>query len=137
MKLKYALIAFAVLAFYILVDTTTALAVEEDIQRAPVYTHPVLETYQMKATAYCLSGSTATGTPVREGIAASKREWFGKTVSLYTNDNGNPGQFIGRYVIEDTGGDNIRNGRVIDVWLPTYEQCKQFGRKNVIVVLED
>ena len=132
MRLKNVLIAFVVMVLC----STTCYA-EDDIERAPVYRHPALETYQMKATAYCLTGRTATDTQVREGIAASKREWFGRTVSVYTNDNGDLGQFIGRYVIEDTGGSPIRKGHVIDIWLPTYEQCKQFGRKNVIVVLED
>ena len=90
----------------------------------------------MQATAYCLNGQTATGTQTRVGIAASKREWFGKTVRVYRADrHGYPMELIGEYVIEDTGGDNIQNGKAIDIWLPTYEECKVFGFKRVVVYL--
>ena len=37
---------------------------------------------EMQATAYCIDGTTATGTHTRRGICAGKREWFGKT-ALY------------------------------------------------------
>lgn len=91
------------------------------------------ELYSMVATAYCLTGSTATGTTPRPGVAASKPAWFGKTVRVYWNDGGKPGSLIGTYVVEDTGGAPIRNGSVIDVWLPTEEECFQFGRRCVLV----
>ena len=93
--------------------------------------------HSMIATAYCLNGTTATGTATRDGIAASKREWFGKTARVYWNDNGEPGELIGEYTIEDTGGTPIRNGSVIDIWLPSYEECMQFGRRLVLVEVED
>ena len=97
---------------------------------------PERKGYVMQATAYCLNGQTATGTQTRVGVAASKREWFGKTVRVYRADrHGYPMELIGEYVIEDTGGDNIQNGKAIDIWLPTYEECKVFGRKRVVVYL--
>ena len=40
-------------------------------------------------------------------------------------------------MIEDTGGSSIRKGRVIDIWLPTEEECKQFGRRPVLVEIEE
>ena len=91
------------------------------------------ELYSMVATAYCLTGSTAMGTTPRLGVAASKPSWFGKQVNVYTNNNGQPGQLIGTYTIEDTGGAPIRNGSVIDIWLPTESECFEFGRKCVLV----
>lgn len=99
---------------------------------------PYIKSVQMQATAYCLNGTTATGTQTRRGIAASKREWFGKTVEIFEADkNGKPVTFIGEYVIEDTGGKAIKNGKVIDIWMETEEECSQFGRKNVVVFLLD
>ena len=91
----------------------------------------------MIATAYCLHGKTAMGTQTREGIAAGKREWFGKTAKVYLNDNGQVGQLIATVTIEDIGGTPIVNGSVIDLWFPEYETCKQFGRKLVYVEIVD
>ena len=89
--------------------------------------------HSMIATAYCLTGSTAIGTTPRSGIAASKPSWFGKRVNVYWNDGGKPGSLIGTYTIEDTGGAPIRNGSVIDIWLPTEDECFAFGRRCVVV----
>lgn len=93
--------------------------------------------HSMIATAYCLTGSTATGTTPRVGVAASKPSWFGKRVNVYQNDSGQPGVLIGTYTVEDTGGAPIRNGSVIDIWLPDEDTCFQFGRRCVIVEVID
>ena len=98
---------------------------------------PHREFHSMIATAYCLNGTTATGTQTREGVAASKREWFGKTARVYKNDGGAPGDLICEVVIEDTGGRPIRNGSVIDIWMPTRDQCMNFGRRLVLVEIVD
>lgn len=89
----------------------------------------------MTATAYCINGTTATGTHTRPGICAGKREWFGKTAVVYADNNGEIGDLIGIYKVEDTGGKNIRNGKVLDIWLPTEDECFQFGRRKVHVYL--
>lgn len=94
------------------------------------------EGVKMIATAYCLNGTTATGTQTRVGIAAAKRSWFGKTIAVYHLKDGKPSSLIGRYVVEDTGGDNIRNGKVLDIWMPTESECSAFGSKSVYVVVE-
>lgn len=128
---KVALVVFAVLVFCIVFDEVSAIAREiEDEFNTPEY-------HSMVATAYCLHGTTATGTQTREGVAAAKREWFGKTVNVYRNNAGEPGELIGTYTIEDTGGKAIRNGSVIDLWFPTYEAAINFGRKCVIVEILD
>ena len=130
-----------VFAFYFAFDTIDGIAREfehhpEEFTPVPVDPKEPPEYRSMIATAYCLTGLTATETQARPGIAASKREWFGKTAKVYRNDGGNVGELIGTYVIEDTGGRAIRNGSVIDIWLPTEAECKQFGRKTVYVVIE-
>lgn len=89
---------------------------------------------EMKATAYCLRGQTASGTQTRYGICASKKEWIGRTVSIYTKYNG---FYLGTYVIEDTGGEAIKSGKVIDLWFPSKELCDQFGCVDVVVRFED
>ena len=99
----------------------------------PERKEPHGELHSMVATAYCLTGSTATGTTPRRGVAASRPAWFGRTVRVYTNNNGKPGELIGTYTVEDTGGEPIQTGSVIDIWLPTEDECFQFGRKCVLV----
>lgn len=137
--MKYVTIVLAAFAFIYALDTISAIAAEfeehgQDILSGNTEPEPVY--HSMIATAYCLTGLTATETQARPGIAASKREWFGKTAKVYKNQDGNVGELIGEYVIEDTGGKAIRNGSVIDIWLPTEAECKQFGRKTVYVVIE-
>lgn len=99
------------------------------------------EILNIKATAYCYnSGRTATGTIPKEGrTIAGKREWFGKIACLW-EDNGDgiqPENFIGSYIVEDTGGEPIRKGYVVDVFIEDKARAKEFGSKNVIVVLID
>ena len=89
----------------------------------------------MKATAYCLNGTTADGSHTRLGIAAAKPEWIGLTAAIYLNNNGECGEFLGYYEIKDCREDNINSGKDIDIWLPTEDECLQFGEKNVLVVL--
>ena len=131
------------LFLYITLDTVVALAEElseihiPDTAAAEAYRKSQVEMHSMIATAYCLHGTTATGTQTRVGIAASKREWFGKTVRVYWNDGGQPGELIGQYTIEDTGGRPIRNGSVIDIWMASKDECMQFGRRCVLVELVD
>lgn len=93
---------------------------------------------EMQATAYCIDGTTATGTHTRRGICAGKREWFGKTAVVYADNHGEIGDLIGIYKVEDTGGDPIRNGKVLDIWVPSYDEAIQFGRQKVhVYILND
>ena len=93
------------------------------------------------ATAYCLTGKTASGTWTTENrTVAGRRADFGKTVHIWLDDG--DGQikaenFFGTYVIEDTGGESIRNGKVLDIYMPEYEDCKQFGGRRIIYIIEE
>jgi len=104
-----------------------------DIEREKFISAQPIEYHSMIATAYCLKGTTATGTQTRPGIAASKREWFGKVARVYLNDGGQPGKLLGDFRIEDTGGRPIRTGAVIDLWLEDEATCFAFGSKLVLV----
>ena len=92
------------------------------------------------ATAYCLTGTTASGTfTTANRTVAAKREWFGKTIHIWLDDGDGqikPENFIGTYIVEDTGGSPIRKGRVIDIYMPNREDCRQFGGRRIIYELE-
>lgn len=89
--------------------------------------------YLMKAhaTAYCLSGITASGAQTRRGICAAKKEWIGKTIVVYQRLPGDElGDMIGIYECLDTGGTKgIKTGKVVDVWQPDLEGCQEFMNK--------
>lgn len=97
------------------------------------------EIHTAQATAYCLTGTTASGVKTKaHHTVASKREWFGKVMIIY-EDKGDhlihPENYIGSYVVEDTGSEPIKKGYVVDIYIPNYEDAKQFGRKNIIFQL--
>jgi 3D (Asp-Asp-Asp) domain-containing protein len=77
------------------------------------------------ATAYNLSGRTASGKPVTKGIIAADPG----VLPLGTRVRLEAGLYSGEYVVADTGG-NVR-GRKIDVWVPTTREACRFGRRSV------
>ena len=85
-------------------------------------------TMTMRATAYTGSGRTASGKRVRRGMIAADRRVLplGTKVRLK-----NAGRYSGVYRVEDTGG-KIR-GRKIDIYMPSRDAAKQFGRQTVKV----
>lgn len=140
MKMKIAIVTFIVLMVYLAADSVVCLAMTMEYKNpnANVVEEADVSCYFMQATAYCLNGRTASGEQTRIGIAASKPEWIGKTMAIYLQDaDGKAGSFLGYFEVKDTGGESIRSGRVVDLWLPTYEECIAFGRKNVVVFLID
>lgn len=122
-------------------NETLALGVESTNDFEPGYyefePYPgAIEKY-IEATAYCYGNTTCTGKPVREGIAAMSKRYLGMTAIVYELDeNGQPFEYIGIYEIEDTGGDErIRNGNCIDIFMDSYDEAINFGRKQVVVYL--
>lgn len=92
----------------------------------------------IEATAYCVTGTCADGTWTREGItAAMAKEYIGCVAYVWSrNEDGSVGEPIGKYEIHDTGGDyRIKNGTVIDIYIPSYDDAIQFGRQDVYVYL--
>ena len=91
---------------------------------------------KIRATCYCHSGITASGQYTREGIIAGKKDWLGKAVALYECDGEELGEFIGYFEVLDTGagidtdgdgkGDTIKNGKSIDIYKYTLNDCKAF-----------
>ena len=94
------------------------------------------EYFEVEATAYCDGEVCCKGEIPRMGICAGKPEWYGKVIALYESDNGKIGEFIGYFECLDTGPvDTVRAGKVIDIYNPSREWCKQFGRKKVIAYI--
>lgn len=91
----------------------------------------------IEATAYCHGEVTCTGKKVREGYAAMSKRYLGMTAIVYeANENWEPLEHMGTYEIEDTGSDErIKNGNCIDIFMNSYEEAIQFGRKQVVVYL--
>ena len=93
------------------------------------------------ATAYCLTGTTASGTQTTEGrTVAGRRVDFGKTVHIWIDDGDGvikTENYVGTYVIEDTGGESIQEGRVLDIYMPKEEDCKEFGGKRILYIIEE
>lgn len=92
---------------------------------------------EMEATAYCYGTLRCDGNPVRKGICAGKPEWYDKLAVVYENKDGKPGELIGFYECLDTGGQEIQDGKTLDVYIPDEEACRSFGRRKVLVLLVD
>ena len=82
------------------------------------------------ATAYNgPSDHTYTGKPVHEGICGGCEAYIGKTIILYQRLPGDKvGQILGIWECLDTGTgtEGFQQGRVIDVYKPTIEDCQKF-----------
>lgn len=89
----------------------------------------------IRCTCYIVEGVTSSGQQTREGIISSKPEWRGDVMALYTMDD----KFIGYYEVLDTGnghdtdgdgiGDSIKNGKSIDVWMPSLDEAHKWISK--------
>lgn len=99
----------------------------------------VPDAIEMEATAYCYGTLRCDGGPVREGICAAAPKYYGKTAIVFEKKaDGDLGEFLGYFEVLDTGGDErIQNGDVIDIYHPSEEWCRQFGRKKVYVRFVD
>lgn len=94
--------------------------------------------HRIEATAYCYGTTRCDGGKVRIGTCAGKPEWYGKVAAIYLDNKGSLGEFLGYFEILDTGGDErITDGMVLDIYIPDYDACIEFGRQKVIVLLVD
>ena len=88
------------------------------------------------ATAYCQTGTTATGTytTVNRTLAVNPGVIpYGTHVWLYLED----GTLVGDYYAEDTGGNMLEHPYVIDIYMGTdYDTCIEWGVKRVRVYVE-
>jgi 3D (Asp-Asp-Asp) domain-containing protein len=85
-------------------------------------------------TAYCLRGLTRIETQTRPGIIAADPKYF----PLRRYIDVRIGRKVQRYRVEDTG--SAIKGPRLDVWLPTCDEARRFGRRRgtaTLVMTED
>jgi 3D (Asp-Asp-Asp) domain-containing protein len=82
---------------------------------------------KFEATAYSISGTTYTGDETRPGIVSADPEVIplGSVIYVESPLKG------GIYQVLDTG--ELIKGKIIDIFIPSYERCKEFGRRMVKV----
>lgn len=77
------------------------------------------------ASAYCFSGRTAMGHPVRRGLIAADPRVLKMGSKVYID----AGPYSGEYTVSDTGG--AIKGKKIDIWVPNCGEARRFGRRSV------
>ena len=108
------------------VETQAQTAQQKSQQLAPVASPPTgKRQLTVSATCYDLSGRTATGMPVGQGVVAVDPSVIPLGTRLYV-----PG--YGHGVAADVGG-GIK-GDVIDLWM-TPSQCAAWGRRTVTITI--
>ena len=114
------------------IPETTADAQSEEVRQEELR---FLDTFT--ATAYCTTGTTATGTQTVVGRTLAVNPAvipYGTHVWLFTED----GELIGDYYAEDTGSNMLAHPYVIDIYLgeDSYDECIQWGAQRVLVYTE-
>lgn len=96
---------------------------------APVRTAPGARggTEVFQATAYCVTGLTKTGVPAAPGHVAADP----KVIPLGSVIHVETPFMSGVYQVMDTG--ELIKGKIIDIFIPSYEDCVEFGRRVVKV----
>ncbi len=88
------------------------------------------------ATAYCVTGTTATGTYTTEHRTLAVNPGvipYGTHVWLFLDD----GTLVGDFYAEDTGTNMMEHPYVVDIYMgPSYDACVQWGARHVSVWVE-
>jgi 3D (Asp-Asp-Asp) domain-containing protein len=85
---------------------------------------------QFVATAYALDGPTASGDLARPGIVAADTDVLPLGTKIRITQ---AGPHSGVYVVSDTG--RKVQGRQVDIYMPDAASAKEFGRKEVRVIV--
>lgn len=88
------------------------------------------------ATAYCKQGTTATGVKSQPGYIAVNPKIipYGTRVYIKSSD----GKYIYGYAIAaDTGGFARNNSAIADLFFTSYDDCINFGRRNIEIYVLD
>ncbi len=113
-------------------ESAIALATKADLE-AP---DDLVKLGDFIATAYCVTGTTATGTQTTVGQTLAVNPYvipYGTEVWLYLED----GSFAGDFIAEDTGSNMLANSNVIDIYMgqDSYNDCILWGAQNVSVYI--
>jgi len=79
------------------------------------------------ATAYCLTGTTRSGVPTAPGLVSADPDVIPLGSMIYVESP----LMGGIYQVLDTG--DLVKGKIIDIFIPSYEKCMEFGRRMVKV----
>ena len=82
---------------------------------------------EFEATAYCVTGITKSGVPVAPGHVAADPRVIPLGSMIYVDSP----KMGGVYQVLDTG--RLIKGKIIDIYIPSYERCIHFGRRTVKV----
>jgi 3D (Asp-Asp-Asp) domain-containing protein len=82
---------------------------------------------EFQATAYCVTGITASGVPVTPGLVSADPNVIPLGSMIYVETP----LMSGVYQVMDTGA--LIKGKIIDIFIPSYEACMEFGRRIVKV----
>ena len=80
-----------------------------------------------EATAYCVTGITKSGARVVPGHVAADPKVIPLGSMIYVDSP----LMGGIYQVLDTG--ELIKGKIIDIFIPNYEDCVEFGRRGVKV----
>ena len=84
-----------------------------------------VEMENFNATAYCVTGITKSGVRVAPGHVAADPKVIPLGSMIYVDS-----PFMGGiYQVLDTG--NLVKGKIIDIFIPSYKSCQEFGRRMV------
>lgn len=82
---------------------------------------------EFSATAYCVTGITRSGAMVSPGHVAADPKIIPLGSMIYVDSP----VMGGIYQVLDTGG--LIKGKIIDIYIPSYNRCIVFGRRMVKV----
>jgi 3D (Asp-Asp-Asp) domain-containing protein len=82
---------------------------------------------EFHATAYCVAGITKSGAMTAPGRVAADPEVIPLGSMIYVDSP----LMGGIYQVLDTGA--LVKGKIIDIFIPSYESCVEFGRRMVKV----
>jgi 3D (Asp-Asp-Asp) domain-containing protein len=100
---------------------------QSDAAGAQPVSNPGTDMEVFHATAYCLTGITKSGIAVSPGHVAADPKVIPLGSVIYVDS-----PFMGGiYQVLDTG--ELVKGKIIDIFIPSYERCKEFGRRMVKV----
>jgi 3D (Asp-Asp-Asp) domain-containing protein len=97
---------------------------------APVHdvsSDKLLKKDEFQATAYCVTGLTASGVPVAPGHVSADPKVIPLGSMIYVETP----LMSGVYQVMDTGA--LIKGKIIDIFIPSYDACMDFGRRIVKV----
>lgn len=94
---------------------------------APMASSTIGGSENFQATAYCISGITKSGARVAPGHVAADPKVIPLGSVIYVDSP----IMGGIYQVLDTG--SLVKGKIIDIFIPSYEDCIEFGRRAVKV----